>query len=48
MQITADISKISKTVQLDFTFVLNVLSESSIYFAYFSRVLAKKNDVSFT
>ena len=48
MQITADISKMSKSVQRDLTFVLNVLSESSINFAYFSRVLAKKNAVSFT
>ena len=48
MQITADISKMSKSVQRDLTFVLNVLSESSIHFAYFSRVLAKKNAVSFT
>ena len=33
MQITADVNKISKTVQPDFTFVLNVLSGSSIHFA---------------
>ena len=33
MQITADKGKISKIVQVDFTFVLNVLSDSSIYFA---------------
>ena len=33
MQITADVSKISKTEQGDFTFILNVLSESSINFA---------------
>ena len=33
MQITADISEISKTVQRDLTFILNILSESSIPFA---------------
>ena len=33
MQITADVSKISETAQGDLTFVLNVLLESSIYFA---------------
>ena len=48
MQITADVSKILKTVQRDHTLILNVLSESSIHFAKFSIVLAKKNVVSFT
>ena len=33
MQIIADVSKISKTVQRDLTFILNVLLESSIHFA---------------
>ena len=33
MQTTADISEISKTVRRYLTFMLNVLSESSIYFA---------------
>ena len=33
MQITADLSKISKTVPRDLTFILNVLSDSSIQFA---------------
>ena len=33
MQITADVSKISKTVQADLTFILNVFSESNIRFA---------------
>ena len=33
MQITADVSEISKIVQRDLTFILNVLSESSIHFA---------------
>ena len=33
MQITADVSEISKTVQLDLTFILNALSEYSIRFA---------------
>ena len=31
MQITADVGKISKAVQRDLTFILNVLSESSIH-----------------
>ena len=33
MQITADLSEISKTVEIDHTFILNVLSELSIHFA---------------
>ena len=33
MQITADIGEISKTVQRDLTFILKVLSESSIHFS---------------
>ena len=36
MQITADVSEISKTVQRDRTFILNVLSECSIHFAQFN------------
>ena len=32
MQITADLIEISKTVQRDLTFILNVFSESSIHF----------------
>ena len=48
MKITGAVGKISKTVQRDLTFILNVLSESSIHFAYFSIVLAKKDVVSFT
>ena len=48
MQITADVSEILKTVQRGLTFILNVLPESRIHFAYFSIVLAKKNVVSFT
>ena len=47
MQITADISKISKTVERNLTLILTVLSESSIHFSQSSRVLAKKNAVSF-
>ena len=39
MQITADVSKVLKTVPADFTFILNVLSESTI--------LPKKNVISF-
>ena len=33
MQITADVSEISKTVRRDLTFILNVLSESDIRFS---------------
>ena len=40
MQINADVHKISKTVQRDLSFILNVLSESRIHFS--STVLAKK------
>ena len=32
MQIIADVSKISETVQGNLSFILNVLSESSIHF----------------
>ena len=34
MQITADISKILKTVQHGLTFILNILSESRTHFAF--------------
>ena len=40
MQIIADVSKISKAVQRNITFILNVLSESSIHFMQLSIVLA--------
>ena len=33
MQATADVGKILKTVQRDLTFILNVISESSIHFS---------------
>ena len=46
MQIIADFSKISKIVQRDVTFILNVRSESSIIFPSFTIVLAKTNVVS--
>ena len=36
MQITVDVSKISRTAQRDFNFILNVFSEFSIHFAQFS------------
>ena len=32
MQIIADVNEISKTLQRNLTFILNVLSESNIYF----------------
>ena len=38
----------SKNFQRDFTFILNVLSESRIHFFLVFIVLAKKNVVSFT
>ena len=46
MQITADISKILRTVQRDLTFTFNVLSESRIDFVSFLVFLAPEN-VSF-
>ena len=48
MQITADISKILKNGQRDFTFIFDVLSESRIGFASFLVFLALENAVSFT
>ena len=48
MHIIADVNKISKTVQRNLTFILNVLSESSIHFTVLSIVLAKKNVGIFT
>ena len=43
MHIIADVNKIFKTVQANLTFILNVLSESSIHFNMLLIVLAKKN-----
>ena len=48
MHIIADVNKISKTFQRKLTFILNVLSESSIPFNLLSMVLAKKNVGIFT
>ena len=45
---TADVSKISKSVQRDLTFILSVLSEFSVHFAEFSIALAKRNVGGFT
>ena len=45
MQITADISKIWKTVQRDLIFIFDVLLRSAISFVSF---LAVENVVSFT
>ena len=42
MQITADRSRMSNIVQVNLTFVINVLLESSIHFPKFSAVLATK------
>ena len=48
MQITADISKILKNVQSDFTFIYDALSELRIGFVSFLVILAIENVVSFT
>ena len=48
MQITTEITKISKTVQDDLNLILNALSKPSIHFTYFLIVLAKNNVDSFT
>ena len=47
MQITADISKILKTVQRDLTFIFDVLPEVSIGFVSFLVFLALENVVIF-
>ena len=48
MQITADIGKISKTVQRDLPFIFDGLSESDVIFVPNLIFLAVKNVVSFT
>ena len=48
MQITADIRKILKNVQRDFTFIFDVLSKSCISFVSFLVFLALKKVFSFT
>ena len=48
MQITADVSKIWKTVPSNLTIILNAVSEFPFIFSIFLIVLAKKNVVSFT
>ena len=42
MHITADASEISKTVQCELTFILNVLSEYSIHLPSFQLFLLKR------
>ena len=42
MYIIADVNKISKTVERNLTFILNVLSESSIHFTSFQWFLLKR------
>ena len=42
MQITTEVSKISKTVQAELIFISNAFSESTIHFDYLSKVLPKK------
>ena len=48
MQITADIGKILKSVQSDFTFIYDVLSELRKGFVSFLVILALENVVSLT
>ena len=48
MQITADVSKISKTFQCDLTFIFDELSESLFGFVSYSVFKAVENVVSFT
>ena len=48
MRITADVSKISKTVQHDLKFILHDLSESDVIFVANVIFLAVENVVSFT
>ena len=48
MQITSDVSKISKTFQRDLTFISDVLSESLFGFVSYSVFQAVENVVSFT
>ena len=48
MQITADVSKISKTFQRDLTFIFNVLSKSLFGFVSYSVFQAVEKVVSFT
>ena len=48
MQITADVSKISKTFQRDLTFIFDVLSESLFGFVSYSVFWTVENVVSFT
>ena len=48
MHVIADVNKILKTVHCNLTFILTVLSESSINFTQLSIVLAKKNIGIFT
>ena len=48
MQITADIGRILENIQIDLTFIFNVLSESGIDFVSFFVFLAVENAVSFT
>ena len=43
MQITADVTDTLKAAQRDLTFISNVLSEFSIYFAWFSIFLSEMN-----
>ena len=48
MQITADVSKISKTFPRDLTFIFDVFSESLFGFVSYSVFKAVENVISFT
>ena len=48
MQITADVSKISKTFQRDLTFIFDVLSESLFGFVSYMVFWTVENVVRFT
>ena len=48
MQITADVSKISKTFRPDLTFIFDLLSESLFGFVSYSVFYVAENVVGFT
>ena len=48
MQVIANVSKISKTVQPNLIFTLDILLEFSIHFTQLSIVIAKENVGIFT
>ena len=48
MQVIANVSKISKTVQPNLSYISNILSEFRIHFTQFLIVIAEKNVGIFT